>query len=234
MNKVDVFLKAFFYVESRDNPPYYLESKIWDLSYYLTDSDIKEIYLYILQSGKAADIFRYLQRNKSLSIFFPELSRLSTIKQQKSKSRNAFEHTLNVLSCVPVDDRVLRHVAVMHDLGKFNSYLADGDFKDHARWSTNLSRDLCFRFDFDERNKILAIVANHMFPLDYQRNPNWTNKGLDKFIARCGSENAVETVQFAIYDKMAENNVPSYLQPLEVMKNRIIERIENGFEETSH
>lgn len=224
MERSKVFLDVCTLITSHEEVPYYLESKIIDLVHMLEPSEISEILHYIMRHEGAAHIFRYLNRKQVLKTMAPYLHNLASVPQRKGRAKNAFEHTMNVIEAVPTDDIDLRWVALLHDIGKYHSYLEDGDFKSHAKYSWQHARAFVMALSVANPDKIVTIVKNHMFPLDYQRNPNWTDRAVDTFIERCGKEYAIPTIQFSIYDKKAENNVPEFLAPLYDLWKRVSER----------
>ena len=227
MTRNEIFLEVCDRLSQGEEVPYYLESKIFDLSLILETEEISEILHFIMLHGNAANTFRYLNRKQVLKNLLPDIYNLVSVPQKKGRARNAFEHTMNVIEAVPIDIDYLRWVALLHDTGKYYSYMEDGDFKSHATYSYNYSKAFLTVFGISNDKKILVIVKNHMFPLDYQRMPNWTDKAVDTFIDRCGEEHAIDTIQFSIYDKMAENNYSDFLQPLYDLKERTESRI-NG------
>ena len=62
-----------------------------------------------------------------------------------------------------------------------------------------------------------------MFPLDYQRNPNWTKEAIIRLIDRCGKENVIDTIEFSYYDKQSENNVKEFLDIIIELKSKVQE-----------
>lgn len=178
---------------------------------------------YILESYDASYILRKLN---SLSILFyvlPEVSLLSAIPQSKAQSKDAFEHTLRVLNCVPYDDMILRWVALLHDIGKYDVFVKNNNFHNHQNASYELSKRILERYNIANADLISTIIKYHMYPLDYQRNPNWTNETVKKFIDDVDGEAALMIVDFACCDKRAEAyKHEEYLKPLLELKERII------------
>ncbi len=203
--------------------PYYLESKVCDLAPSLSLRERSDILHFIVGSDNARFQLQYLSKKKILLYLIPSLERLKRVPQNKGKSKNAFEHTLRVLDCVPVDNAPLRWAALLHDLGKYDSYLADKNFRYHQIYSAEIADSLCVAYAVQQEEKVRSIVKNHMFPLDYQRRPDWTEKAIKAFIARCGEFHAIDVVDFAYYDKAAENNVPEFLKIITELRNKVKE-----------
>ena len=221
---LNIFLDTNKYLREKKTPPYYLESKIYDLSFVLSDVEKFLIVSDIVENDKAASIFRYYKRNRILAEIFPELDKLSAVPQRKSKSRNAFEHVMNVLEQIDFSLQYYRWLAIFHDLGKHRSFFEDHNFNKHALCSCDLASAILERWKIDgfKQSVMIMQVKAHMWPLDYQRNPNWTDVAVVNFVKRCGSQQiALYAIQFSIYDKQAENDNPDFLIPLKDLYEKV-------------
>lgn len=225
------FLEAINCISRNNEVSYYIESKLKDSIQYLSMQDRGEILLHILNNENAGDFFRYLNKLKILQDIFPPLYNLKGVKQNKRKSSNAFEHTIKVIDCVPVEDIDLRWVALFHDLGKKDAYSYNGNFNYHNVYSRQIAEVYCDIFNLKNKDKITTIVYNHMLPQDYQINPVWKEPTIKRFIKNCDIRYVNETIWFAVYDKQAENKNPEYIQPyyklLEKVNNIIIKENSN-------
>ena len=210
---INYFLDALKYISENKGVPYFLEGKIRDLGNTLSIKDNGQIIKFIIKHNNASDCFRYLNNRKLLRHIFPPLHNLKAVPQNKKQSKNAFEHTIRVLDCVPIEKLDLRWVALFHDLGKSECFKDNENFIHHNVYSAGLTTTYCDIFEIPKANKIRKIVYNHMLPQDYQRNPVWKEETIKKFIERCKKNYVEETIWFAYYDKQAENNIPAYLQP---------------------
>ena len=219
---VSWYFKAIDCINNQKEVPYYIESKIRDLWVYLSSKEKKELIERVLYSKKPSLGFRYLNKNKILSEVFRPLYSLQRVPQNKHKSKNALEHTLRVIDTVPADNKLLRWVALFHDLGKHDSYVKDNNFIKHAYYSAEITNlYMSYIFKLPEAKKIIKIVQNHMLPLDYQRNPVWDTTTILRFIERCGKEYVIDTIDFSYYDKKSENDYPEYLKPISTLKEII-------------
>ena len=224
MQLSDYFLDSFDHIRKEEEVPYYIEAKIKSLACVIMPSDQNVIMNNIIKNDKAGLVFKYLEKNRILVHVFGPLYWLSLVPQDKALSKNAFEHAIKVIDEVPVDYEILRWVALFHDIGKHKSHTEDSNFNKHALYSYQQAGYYCDVFGLKERVKICSIVKNHMFPLDYQREPNWTDDAFVRFIDRCDGC-ALETAEFAYYDKKAENNVEEYLKPLLTFREEIKKRL---------
>ena len=219
-----IFLSTNQYLRDKKTPPYYLESKMYDLSFVLSNKEKYLVVSDIVEHDKAASIFRYYKRNRILSELFPELDKLSAVPQRKSKSRNAFEHVMNVLEQIDCSSAYYRWLAIFHDLGKHKSFFEDHNFNKHALYSCEITEVILSKWDIVNIKKDLMIaqIKAHMWPLDYQRNPNWTDAAIVNFVKRCGTQSlALAAIQFSIYDKQAENDNPDFLIPLKELHSKV-------------
>ncbi len=220
-------IKYFFQlcdiINNNEDVPYHLEIKIVDIVKLLTIDEISDIIHYILAKQRASDIIRYLSHIKVSKYIFYIIEDLKYIPQRKSGSKDAFEHTLRVIEKTPADHNILRWVALLHDTGKIKSLAVDYNFHNHARYSRENAEIICKVFHVPYADDVCTIVENHMYPLDYQRQPDWTNTAIRKFINRCGNkEIALDTVLFSTYDKAAEHPEEEYVKTLEELYERIV------------
>ena len=222
LDRVEYFIDALKKQTEFDSiTPYFIESKICSIAPSLLLAEISDILHYIVGSDHARYQFQYLSKKKILKYIIPALDLLKKVPQNKGKSRNAFEHTLGVIDCVPADNTPLRWAALFHDLGKHDSYLIDKNFLHHQKFSAEIADSLCVAYSVQHSDKVCSIVKNHMYPLDYQRRPDWSTKAIKTFIERCGAEHALDVVEFSYYDKMSENNVPEFLKIIVELREKV-------------
>lgn len=220
------FIDSLYIIEKNEIVPYYLESKVKDLSKILTIDQKGDIINFIVKMDHAVDGIRYFSKNKILYDILPFLEELKSVPQDKGRSKNAFEHTLNVLSIVPSDNVVLRWVALLHDSGKLNSFKFHNNFYHHAKFSKDFAESFLSVYKIINKEKICNIIENHMIPLDYQRNPNWGDGTIIKFIEKLGEWDVLDTIEFSYYDKKAENDVKEYLQIILDLRAKVIHILE--------
>ena len=220
---IKFFFDAIDCISKKEEVPYFIDTKIRNLHSSLSISESGEILFYILQNNNAGEVFRYFSKNQALQSIFLSLDNLRRVPQNKGKSSNAFEHSIKVLDLVPIDNIDLRWVALFHDLGKYDSYISDQNFNRHQIYSYDMALHFCLLYEIQNREKICSIIKNHMFPLDYQRNPNWTKEAIIRLIDRCGKENVIDTIEFSYYDKQSENNVKEFLDIIIELKSKVQE-----------
>jgi len=219
---VKYFLDAVKALDVNGSVPYYLNVKIKDLVCSLSLKDKFRILDKIMKSDNPSLILRYFSKMKILYHFSFYLQGLKKVPQKKGRTTNAFEHTLNVLDQIPKRERLMRWVGLLHDMGKFDSWMRDKNFNQHSKYGAAHAKFLCDIYKIPKRSKIINIVQHHMEPLDYQKQPNWSDDAIRRFIKRVGKRDVLDVVQFSFYDKMAENNRKAYLQIIEEFQSRVV------------
>lgn len=218
---INYYLDAISLIEREKEVPYFLDHKVRFFASLLSLRDKSDILHCIIKSSKSSNCFRYFHKNKALKEIFVFLDSLSTIPQNKARSHNAFEHTLKVIDLVPLDLLFLKWAALLHDLGKKDSYLLYGNFRQHQKIGGDLAIYICEIYNISDKERICAIVNNHMRPLDYQRSPNWSNRAIESFIKKCGKEYVLDVIKFAFYDKQSENKNIKFLEPLFELEEKV-------------
>lgn len=182
----------------------------------------------IMFSEWSAGILKRLDRLGILSLFFPEVTSLKNVIQNKKRTLDAFDHTLKVVNCVDKlfpRDIIKKWAALFHDIGKADCV---ENFHDHARYSFERFYWINNRlklFDYYDSQHIAMIIKYHMVPLQYQRYQNWDLHQIKKFNNICYPY-TMSIIDFSMCDKMAHHNNPSYLDPLLDLKKMIITILE--------
>ena len=220
---INYFLDAIKSINNNEVPQYFLESKIKDLGALLTIRDCGDIILEMLCSEKPSDSFRYFEKKKALFYIFPILDCCKLISQNKHRSKNVFDHTIKVIDIIPRDNIDLRWAGLFHDLGKRDCSLFHNDFYKHSAISAKLFDSYSEMFNIQNKVKITKIILYHMLPLQYQKNQDWGEKGINNFISLCSKEFVFDVIEFAYYDKKAENDVEEFLQPILELREKVKE-----------
>ena len=111
----------------------------------------------------------------------PELAAQRGIPQNKVPGEDLWDHTLRSVDAVPVTRSTVRLAALLHDIGKVDTF-ADGHFAGHDAVGAELAGRLLDRLHVAHsiRNRVVDLVRNHMFSYE----PNWSNAAVRRFIAR--------------------------------------------------
>jgi tRNA nucleotidyltransferase/poly(A) polymerase len=168
-----------------------------------------------------ADAIRLAQETGVLEHFLPELSRTHQFDQQnKYHNQELFDHTMTVLDHVAKnsDDKDLRYMAMLHDIGKPDAKWIDdegwahyyqnehGQGLDHEHHGADLTREALQRLKFPRARteRVEHLVRHHMFP-EFK-----SEAGARKFINRVGPDHADDLMLMREGDlkgKPAQNDV---------------------------
>jgi tRNA nucleotidyltransferase (CCA-adding enzyme) len=143
--------------------------------------------------------FRMLSNLGVLAVIAPELERCRETPQEKVAAQDVFEHSLATLDAAAAalskepastpeheqDDLVLRLAALLHDIGKPDTY-GDGHFHQHEFVGEAKARQLlrAWKFPREVVERTTHLIRNHMFW--YQ--PDWTDSAVRRFIRKVGLE----------------------------------------------
>lgn len=136
--------------------------------------------------------FRMLSTLGLLALVAPELERCRETPQEKVAAEDVFEHSLATLDAAaaempgatpPHDDLVLRLAALLHDIGKPDTY-DDGHFHQHEFVGEAKARQVLRRWKLDKATveAVAHLIRHHMFW--YQ--PGWTSSAVRRFIRTVG------------------------------------------------
>lgn len=168
-----------------------------------------------------AEAIRLAQETGVLDHFLPELARTHGFDQQnKYHNQELFDHTMTVLDHVAKnsDDKDLRYMAMLHDIGKPDSKWIDdegwahyyenehGQGLNHEHHGADMTRELMQRLKFPRARteRVEHLVRHHMFP-EFQ-----SEAGARKFINRVGPDHVDDLMLMREADlkgKPAGNNV---------------------------
>jgi putative nucleotidyltransferase with HDIG domain len=141
---------------------------------------------------------------------FPELTRLKNLEQPiKYHVDSVFTHSLKVLDRTR-NELSLRMAALLHDIGKFETYKKDGDkisFLGHDAQSAKEAEVILKRLKYpkDFIDIVCSIIKNHMYPKMYSN--SWSDSAIRRFVKRCGSEfDLIMEISKADYGKTNDEN----------------------------
>jgi len=155
----------------------------------------------ILTSDKPSFGINLLWATGLLNIILPEIVKMIGFNQRNpAHHKDVYEHTLLVLDNTS-NDLILRLSALLHDIGKPETFSIDengiGHFYKHHMKSMDIAKDILQRLKFDNKTIeiVCIIVKNHMSRYDFLR-----DSSIKKFINRVGVENLDRLFQLQIAD----------------------------------
>jgi len=152
----------------------------------LSAERIYEEFIKIMKTDKPSISFHLFQDTGILSLILPELSLCAGVSQKGFHDYDVFEHLLMSCDAAPADNPVVRFAALFHDLGKPGVKKIGDDgiptFYNHETESVKIAEDIMnrYRFPKNKMNRILHLIANHMFHFT----PDWTDAAVRRFIKK--------------------------------------------------
>lgn len=218
---ITYFIDAVDYIATDESVPYYLGSKIYDQTVFLDYDQASQVLHKIIESERSVHILRYFEKYKILSPNFNFLYELKGIGQKKHKSKNVFDHIMRVLGEVSHPQPLMKWAAIFHDVGKGISAHQDVNFHKHAEYSLKITKIMTKLYNIDCADALCTVVKYHMLPLEYQRNPIWSETAIRNFIDKCTPRYVLSVVDFSYYDKKAETDKMEFLEPLVELRRKI-------------
>jgi poly(A) polymerase len=134
----------------------------------LSAERIQEEFVKILKLSNPSPALNDLLDFGLLSVFAPELARMRGVEQGHYHHLDVWDHTLLVVSLVPAENLTLRLAALLHDVGKPDTYKKDSEgrirFLQHELVGEKIARDLLNRLKFSHRqvDAVCKLVRGHM------------------------------------------------------------------------
>ena len=179
-------------------------------------------------SSKVHEMFSALSEDESvLHQIAPEFHQMLRIPQRKKRTNtNLLNHSVDTLSCASAN-LVVRWAGFLHDIGKiytisYDSKLKKFTFRNHEHVGSYMSERILIRLGYSEAfaKKVSKLIDLHMFPAQFQRNPNWTDRAIRKLMnAAEGDE--ILLVELAIADKMASQDSFKMVEQLHELRNKM-------------
>ncbi len=134
--------------------------------------------------------FAVMDETGLLKRILPELARGKGVEQKGIHEFDVYKHS--ILSCdgAPRDRLDLRLAALLHDIGKPETYAIDDNglptFYHHEELSEQLTHGIMKRLRFPNalEAKVCHLIRHHMFHYE----ENWSDAAVRRFLARVGKE----------------------------------------------
>jgi poly(A) polymerase len=178
----------------------------------------------IMLAPNCKETLFHLDNARFFNTMIPELSELRQVPQHKQHSKDAFHHSVLVATYVP-DHPVLKWAALFHDIGKIH-YRTNSDgslnFLGHESYGAKLAKGIFKRMKIKQAGDICRLIQFHSHPLDYQRQPNWRNETVKRFVDKYEHLSGF-LIDLAIADKIASSGQSDYLEPLYTLRHMVAE-----------
>lgn len=167
-----------------------------------------------------------LRESGILKIILPELEDCFGIVQEGPKHERIYdigEHSLLTLKHTPSTDPLVRLAALLHDIGKVDTYKKDKagntTFYGHDIVGGEKVRKIAKRFNLSKKqtDKLFRLVRFHMFTVD----ENQTDSAIRRFIRNVGLENIDDMLSLRIGDRLGGGTPTPTSWRMEKFKERI-------------
>ncbi len=169
---------------------------------------IREEFVKILMTPRAAQAIESLRETGLLDIFAPEIVAMYGVGQNVYHIYDVWTHTMKVLEAIPIERGIaLRLAALTHDIGKPRTRSVDETgvhFYSHQAVGAEMSRRLMRRLKFSssEIDEVAYLVSMHLRVGEYSR--QWSDTGVRRLIRDTG-ERLEDLIVLTRADKAASN-----------------------------
>jgi len=166
---------------------------------------------------------RNLKFGRVLFKMFPELEGMSSVYQDKKRNQLLFDHSVKVLEFTyeQTPFPATNIAAFLHDIGKMATY--DDKFKNHDPIGLKMTKEFLAKYGIGKETAkdVRVILTHHMRASQYQREPNWTDVAVKRFIKNTHPL-TLETIKVARADKRASHDYAPYLEPYDELQQRCL------------
>lgn len=189
---------------------------------------IRDEFIKILSSNYPSEGILFLHSTGLLAQILPELDICFVIPQKSPKRHHIFDvgiHQVMALKNCPSKDPITRFAALIHDIGKTNTFKKDSKtalitFYNHEVVGTKLAKNIADRFKLSnkQKEKLVRLVQYHQFTVT----ENMSDKGVRRFIREVGKEYIQDILDVRTGDRIGSGAKPTSWR-LELFKKRLIE-----------
>lgn len=179
----------------------------------------------ILASPHPAEGIRLLDEAGLLDYIIPELKLGKDMGQPGHHTTDVWVHSLDALEACPSQDPVVRLAALLHDVGKPETYSEKNKeitFYNHEVLGSRVASKVAKRLRLAKKDvqRVFILVRYHMFY--YQ--PEHTDASIRRFIKKVGLENIDDILDLREGDRLGSGAKKTSWR-LEEFKDRIIEQL---------
>lgn len=189
---------------------------------------IRDELLKILESNHPSEGFLFLKSTGILKHILPELDACFDVPQKSPKRHHVYDvgtHLIMALKECPSPDPIVRFAAVMHDIGKVDTFHKDEEsglitFYNHEVVSTLQATKIAerLRLSNEQKTKFIRLIEFHQFTVTEDQ----TDKAVRRFIRDVGKEYIQDMLDLRTADRVGSGSTPTSWR-LDLFKKRIIE-----------
>lgn len=189
---------------------------------------IRDELLKILESDHPSEGFLFLRNTGILKHILPELDACFDIPQKSPKRHHVYDvgtHLIMALKACPSGDPIVRFAAVMHDIGKVDTFHKDEEsglitFYNHEVIGTIQAKKIAerLRLSNEQKTKFIRLIEFHQFTVSEDQ----TDKAVRRFIREVGKEYVQDMLDVRTADRIGSGSTPTSWR-LDLFKKRIVE-----------
>lgn len=189
---------------------------------------IRDELLKILGSDHPSEGFLFLRNTGILKYILPELDACFDIPQKSPKRHHVYDvgtHLIMALKACPSGDPIVRFAAVMHDIGKVDTFHKDEEsglitFYNHEVIGTMQAKKIAerLRLSNEQKTKFVRLIEFHQFTVSEDQ----TDKAVRRFIREVGKEYVQDMLDVRTADRIGSGSTPTSWR-LDLFKKRIVE-----------
>jgi len=191
---------------------------------------LRDEFLKLLTAEKPSRGIELMRTTGLLAIILPELLEGVDLHQNHFHMFDVYQHTLAATDAA--EGRTARLAALFHDIAKPRTAQQKPDipgehtFYRHDSVGAALTDVILRRLKFsnDEREKIVGLVAHHMFWYD----PAWSDGSVRRFVRRIGTENLDDIYELRRADIIARGKGEDPSIELEPLQQRVVNVLEQS------
>lgn len=176
---------------------------------------IRDELLKILASDHPSEGILFMRNTDLLQYILPELDRCFAIPQKSPKRHHVYDvgtHSVQALKHCPSKDPITRFAALIHDIGKVQTYAKDEDtglitFFNHQVVSAAQAEKIAerLRLSRQQKKKLVNLVEHHMFTVSEHQ----SDKAIRRFIRNVGKENLEDILALRTGDRIGSGATPT-------------------------
>jgi tRNA nucleotidyltransferase (CCA-adding enzyme) len=192
---------------------------------------VRDEWVKTMKAKSPSRAFEVMRESGILEVTCPELLEGVGMEQNKWHSFDVWKHAMACMDAC-AGDPVLRIAALLHDVGKprsrqFSEKTKDYTFYDHDKIGAEIAMPIAtrLRFSNDERDRIVALVRNHLFHYDA-----WSDQAVRRWIKRVGPERIEDLYLLNEADLVGKGAIfkASDLAPLAALKAHVAKVLAEG------